>query len=175
MVAVEGLANKPCPPMSDERQALGPLGGEHELVHWSAHYGSVGTVLQGIFHCVAVELITPGSRRSPRQPGEAELVAEIKKRGGIPRLPSIRRTCRPPAPPSSLPSVRTQYPPWCRHAHTHTHTPASVIIAIASLNFHSWDRSGTVCLLMRNSSYEPEVLFIYLNIYLNALCVISII
>lgn len=111
MVAVEGLANKPCPPMSDGRQALGPLGGEHELVHWSAHYGSVGTVLQGIFHSVAVELITPGSRRSPRHPGEAELVAEVKKRGGIPRLPSIRRTCRPPAPPSSLPSVRTQYPP----------------------------------------------------------------
>lgn len=38
----------------------GPLGGEHGLVHWSAHYASVGTVLQGI-HCVAAELITPGS------------------------------------------------------------------------------------------------------------------
>lgn len=41
----------------------GPLDGEHELIHWSAHYDSVGTVLQGI-HCVVVELITPGSRRA---------------------------------------------------------------------------------------------------------------
>lgn len=47
-------------PCLNEGWLLGPLGGEHELVHWSAHYSSVGTVLQGIY-CVALELITPGS------------------------------------------------------------------------------------------------------------------
>lgn len=34
---------------------------EHELTRWSAHYGSAGTVLQGI-QSAAVELITPASR-----------------------------------------------------------------------------------------------------------------
>lgn len=50
--------------MSGGMEGLGgPLGGEHGLVHWSTHYGSVGTVLRGIYS-EAVELITPGSRRA---------------------------------------------------------------------------------------------------------------
>lgn len=49
---MEGLAVKSCPPHVCGEAGLGSS--------WSAHYGSVETVLQGI-QCVAVELITPGS------------------------------------------------------------------------------------------------------------------
>ncbi|KAK5925014.1 hypothetical protein CgunFtcFv8_017576 [Champsocephalus gunnari] len=52
----------------------GPLCGEQELVHWSAHYGTAGTVLRAI-HCMAVELITPSSHGAPgtqRQQGSLQ-------------------------------------------------------------------------------------------------------
>lgn len=77
------MANKPCPPVRHCLRGgrLGALGCEYRVLHWSAHYGSVGTVLQGI-QCVAEELIMEGCLRAfaPRgtEPGEE------MARGGLP-------------------------------------------------------------------------------------------
>lgn len=90
------------------------------------------------------------------RPSEAAgLVAEIKKRGGIPRLPLIRSTCRPAEPPTSLPS----YPITPHDADTNILFITSVISASVSLDFHSWALGCTLCLLMRNPGYEAEALF----------------
>lgn len=152
------LANEPCPPMSDGRQAWGSP-------WWGARIGTLECSLWLWRDCptgypqfsVAVELITPGSHEA------WGIQRQRKKRGGLPRLPLIRGTCRQRAPPSLSPSVRP--PPLSKRMHAHSSSLAAVIIAIASLDFHSWARSCTACLLMRNLSYDPEVFFIYLIIY----------
>lgn len=63
---------------------------------------------------------------------------------------------------SPLIAFRKAPPP---HLNMHTHFLDGVIIAIASLDFHSQTWSCTACLLMRNPSHDLEVLFNYLIIY----------
>lgn len=137
------LANKPCPCLR-WRQACRvegkPLPGVHELVYCSAHYVSVGTVLQEQPLC-GCEAHYGRQPRSQNHPEATEI-----RTGRLARLPLIRGTCRQPAPPPSLPSVKL--PPLLTCTHTLFFT--AVIIAIASLDFHSQARSCTACLLMRN-------------------------
>ncbi len=88
----EENANKPCPPMCHCLRGgrLGALGCEYRVLHWSAHYGSVGTVLQGI-QCVAEELIMEGCLRA-FAPRGTEPREEIGERRAA-RLNLIRATC----------------------------------------------------------------------------------
>lgn len=91
-LAEERMANKPCPPVCHCLRGgqLGALGCEYRVLHWSAHYGSAGTVLQGI-QCVAEELITEGCLRAftPRGEQPREEIAERR----VARLNLIRSTC----------------------------------------------------------------------------------
>lgn len=86
------MANKSCPPMCHCLRGgrLGALGCEYRELHWSAHYGSVGTVLQGI-QCVAEELIMEGCLRA-FAPRGTEPREEIGERRAA-RLNLIRATC----------------------------------------------------------------------------------
>ncbi len=86
------IANKPSPPVCHCLRGgrLGALGSEYRVLHWSAHYGSVGTVLQGI-QCVAEELIMEGCLRA-FAPRGTEPREEIGKRRAA-RLNLIRATC----------------------------------------------------------------------------------
>lgn len=91
-LAEERMANKPCPPVCHCLRGgrLGALGCEYRVLHWSAHYGSAGTVLQGIQR-VAEELITEGCLRAfaPRGEEPREEIAERR----VARLNLIGSTC----------------------------------------------------------------------------------
>lgn len=137
---------------------MGPLGVEHELVHWNAHYICIGTILQAFPVWLWSSLRQSATELKAARGSGAR--RRDKKGGGLLRLPLIRGTCRQSAPPSSLPSVQPRTPLIADAVFL-----AAVIIAIASLDFHFNAGSCAVCLLMRSSSYDPEVLFIYLIIY----------
>lgn len=153
-----------------------------ESVHWSAHYGSVETVLQGI-QSVAAELIMPRSHGAAPGITRQEKGASVAIRKGTAAQislnqrhllmlhaslppPSLLSHCPLHDPPPPLPS--TSRPPTCACSLALD----AVIIAIASVDFQHELRG-----LPPNEKPQPGSrgvisLFHYL---FNAACIMSII
>ena len=146
-------------PMSEGRQAWG-------APWWGARIGTLECSLCLCRDCPAGHpLCGCGAHyarqpRSSRHPEAVGLSAEIRKGRAAQITLNQRHLLTVSA--SLLIAFRKAPTPPDAHAHSFL---AAVIIAIASLDFHSWARSCTACLLMRNPSYDPEVLLIYLIIY----------
>lgn len=102
--------------------------GEPELMRRSAHYGSAGTVLQGI-QSAAVELITPASRRAQAGPS-----AEIRT-GRAVQITLNQRHLWTASASSRIPIFQTKKKNSSHHGEAHFLD--AVIIAIASLDIHS--------------------------------------
>lgn len=85
--------------------------GEPELMRWSAHYGSAGTVLQGI-QSAAVELITPASHRAQAGPS-----AEIRT-GRAVQITLNQRHLWTASASSRIPILQKKKPPPIMQTHT---------------------------------------------------------